>query len=87
MRKPLHREKKRSASDSNSAYKQGNASVEVVIVVAVLFVFALAAIFIYDFFTDITNDIIADPDYSDTATAPARNLHAQYPSIFDTALS
>lgn len=65
--------------------KKGNVSVEVVIVAAILFTFALAAILVYDFFTDLVDDITDDDDYSATATAPVTNLEAQYPSIFDTA--
>ena len=65
--------------------KKANASIEVIIIVTVLFTFAIATILVFDFFSDITADIIADPDYSSTATAPLEKLESDYPSVFDTA--
>lgn len=84
LRRAKH-EKNNKSWVSNSAFKKGNASVETVIVVAVLFVFSISAIFVYDFFDDIVQDVVDDPDISSTATEKTEALRDQYPNIFDTA--
>lgn len=63
---------------------KGNASIEIIIIVAILFAFSIAAIFVYDFFNDIMDDVTNDPDISATATAPTEGLQARYPKLFDT---
>ena len=64
---------------------KGNVSVEVIWIVTILFAFAVTSIVVYDFFGDIMDDVIDDPDISATATAPTEGLHARYPAVFDTA--
>jgi len=65
--------------------KKGNVSIEIAIVVAVLFTFAIAAIFVFDFFSDLVDDITNDAEISASSKAPVESLHGQYPSVFDTA--
>ena len=70
---------------SLTSNSKGNVSVEVIMIVTILFAFSIVAIVTYDFFGDIMDNVIADPDISATATAPTEGLHARYPSVFDNA--
>lgn len=74
--------RKRLSLISNS---KGNVSIEVVIIAVVLLTFSIAAIFIYQPFTEIMDDLREDEDISATALAPAESLETKYPSIFDSA--
>lgn len=75
--------KKRRASDSD--FKQRFQIGEVVIVVVVLFIMGLVAVIGYNIFTELNNDIQADPDLTNATKAEVDSLHSRYPATMDGA--
>lgn len=77
--------KKRGVLASSSISKRGNVSVEVVVLAVLLFAFAVGAIVIYASVADFKDDILDDPDISDSSKAPLRSMYDDYPKTWDSA--